>query len=152
MHIKKDKASVLGETIRRVKELKKAAAEVEAACHSSGRECGVPDGDDRLSVEQCEIGGGLLGTKAMLSCEDRAGLMAEVAMAVRSVKGKALRAETVSVGGRTKVLVWVKGLGANKNEDLVVLMRRAFKVVMDRPRSCGNILYNRNLRFLQTDL
>ncbi|KAH7520462.1 hypothetical protein FEM48_Zijuj08G0146400 [Ziziphus jujuba var. spinosa] len=149
--IKMDKASVLGETISRVKKLKKAAAaKVEAACHSGGREddeCVVPSGADRLSLEYSEFGRGLV-MKAMLSCEDRAGLMTEVTRAVRSVKGKVVRADMVTVGGRIKILMWLKGLGCSgKNEELVVL-RRALKVTMERP-VCGNV--NRRLRFLQRD-
>lgn len=145
---------MLGETIRQVKELKKAVAEVEAnACHGHiGREdqCVVPSGADRLSLEHCEVeeGEGLM--KAVLSCEDRAGLMSEMMMAVRAVKGKVVKAEMVTVGGRTKIVVWVKGLDGSGNEGMVGL-RKALKVIVVR-RVLQAAEINRKLRFVQWDL
>ncbi|KAM1291992.1 hypothetical protein ACFX13_019351 [Malus domestica] len=137
--IKMDKASVLGETVRKVRELKKALTEVEAACHCGDRrdECVLPGGVDKLSVEQCEgEKGGLV--KATFSCEDRLGLISDMTRALSCVKGRVVRAEMVTVGGRSKNALWVQGLGGG-NEGVVAL-KRALKVVIDRPVLPRNII------------
>lgn len=139
LDIQMDKASVLGETVRKVRELKKALAEVEAACHYGDRrdECVLPGGVDKLSVEQCEgEKGGLV--KATFSCEDRLGLISDMTRALSCVKGRVVRAEMVTVGGRSKNALWVQGLGGG-NEGVVAL-KRALKVVIDRPVLPRNII------------
>ncbi|KAF7809354.1 transcription factor bHLH131 [Senna tora] len=128
--IKMDKASVLAETIRQLKELKVNVSELEAVSGGTSGEITVfPSGADKLNVEHCNDEQGLV--KATLSCEDRPGLMSAITRALRSVKAKVVKAEMVTVGGRTRNVLWVQGLG-NGNEGMGVL-KRTLKVVMHRP-------------------
>ncbi|XP_062100286.1 transcription factor bHLH131 [Humulus lupulus] len=151
--IKMDKASVLAETIRRVRELKKAVEEVEAVCCTV-----VPGGEDGLSLEysggveedgQDSGAAGLVFIKVALSLEDRPGLMLELINAVKSVKGaggvgliRVVKAEMVTVGGRTKTLLWLQpmpppassgsssGSGDYDGEGVLVMLRRTLRVVL----------------------
>ncbi|CAN6567903.1 unnamed protein product [Malus baccata var. baccata] len=110
----------------------KAVAEVEAACRGGDRgdECVLPGGVDKLSIEQCE--GEKEGlVKATFSCEDRPGLKSDMTRALSCVKGRVVRAEMVTVGGRSKNAVWLQRLGGG-NEGVVAL-KRALKMVADRP-------------------
>ncbi|KAJ7953528.1 transcription factor bHLH [Quillaja saponaria] len=127
--VKMDKASVLEETIRQVMALKKNVSELEAVSRGSTDEIVFPGESDKLNLEHCIDDQGLM--KATLSCEDRPGLMSALARALRSVKGKVVRAEMVTVGGRTKSVLWVQGLGCG-NEGMGML-KRALKVVIHRP-------------------
>ncbi|CAN6711312.1 unnamed protein product [Malus baccata var. baccata] len=107
-------------------------AEVEAACRGGDRgdECVLPGGVDKLSIEQCE--GEKEGlVKATFSCEDRPGLKSDMTRALSCVKGRVVRAEMVTVGGRSKNAVWLQRLGGG-NEGVVAL-KRALKMVADRP-------------------
>ncbi|PON38798.1 Basic helix-loop-helix transcription factor [Parasponia andersonii] len=139
--IKMDKASVLAETIRRVRELKKAVEEVEEVC------CTVPDVDDELRLEvgeDHEESAGLVLIKATLSCEDRPGLMLELINALKSVKRgvelRVVKAEMMTAGGRTKTVLWLRRRGAGSggrgyehdddNEAILVMLRRTLKVVL----------------------
>lgn len=62
----------------------------------------------------------------MFSCEDRPGLMSAMERALRSVQGRLVRSEMVTVGGRTKSVLWVQGLSGGNAEGIVKL-RRALK-------------------------
>ncbi|KAJ1399538.1 Myc-type, basic helix-loop-helix [Sesbania bispinosa] len=126
--IKKDKASVLAETIKQVKELKKIVSKVEENNIGSSKEVKFPSGADKLSLEKCNDDEGLV--KAMLSCEDRPGLMSAIAGALGSVKAKAVKAEMVMVGGRTRSVLWVKGHG---NEGLGMLKSTLRVAMMHKP-------------------
>ncbi|KAI9111362.1 hypothetical protein K1719_017052 [Acacia pycnantha] len=127
---KTDKASVLAETIRKVKELKKNISQLEAdsAC-SSGEITVFPSAVDKLNLEHCKDKEGVV--KATLSCEDRPELMLDITKALRSVKAEIVKAEMVNVGRRTRNVLWVQGL-ENGNEGMVVL-KRILKVAMHKP-------------------
>ncbi|CAK9320551.1 unnamed protein product [Citrullus colocynthis] len=118
------KAFVLSETIRRVKELKKLVSEKRAA-NREFRDCGVPSGADRLSLEQC---GGEGMVKAVMSCEDRQDIMAELAKALKTVKVELVRAEMVTVGGRNKLSLWMQGPKEGAGG-----LKRVLEAVMRRP-------------------
>ncbi|KAJ4827959.1 hypothetical protein Tsubulata_032834, partial [Turnera subulata] len=118
--IKSSKASVLEETIRNLKELTKAVSELKAS-YGDGRrslECAFPSGVDKLRLESCE-GQGVGVVKVMFSCDDKRKLMSEVGSAVRSVKGKVERAEMVTMGGRTKCILWVQGINNKEEFDML---------------------------------
>ncbi|XP_028754550.1 transcription factor bHLH131 [Neltuma alba] len=128
--VKMDKASVLAETIRQVKELKKNISELEAASTSSSGEITVfPSAVDKLNLEHCKDEEGLV--KATLSCEDRPGIMSAITRALRSVKVKVVKAEMVNVGGRTRNVLWVQGL--EKGNEGMVVLKRTLKAVMRKP-------------------
>ncbi|EOX91959.1 Basic helix-loop-helix DNA-binding superfamily protein, putative [Theobroma cacao] len=126
--IKMDKASVLGETIRQVRELKKRLKETKAVCRGS-LEGVLPGESDNLSLGYCESDGSLL--KATFSCDDRAELISDLTRAVRTVNGRVVRAEMVFVGGRNKSVLWVKGLSGNEG---ICMLKRALKMAVDRPK------------------
>ncbi|XP_021273845.1 transcription factor bHLH131 isoform X2 [Herrania umbratica] len=126
--IKMDKASVLGETIRQVRELKKRVKETKAVCRGS-LEGVLPGESDNLSLGYCENDGSLL--KATFSCDDRAELISDLTRAVRTVNGRVVRAEMVFLGGRNKSVLWVKGLSGNEG---IGMLKRALKMAVDRPK------------------
>lgn len=125
---------MLSETVRQVRELRKTVSALEGVCCGNGaKDCVFPGETDKLSLESCDDEQGLV--KVTFSCEDRPGLMSTVAKAVRTVKGRVVKSEMVTVGGRTKCVLWVRGLGG-RNEGIVML-RRALKVVIERPILAG---------------
>ncbi|XP_052190318.1 transcription factor bHLH106-like [Diospyros lotus] len=141
--IKTDKASLLAEVVRRLRELKKTTTELATNAGEGGEsrqypgEAGTqlinvfPSEADELKLCYCE-GGSLI--KATLCCEDRPELMAEVGRAVRAAEGRVVRAEMATVGGRLKSVLWVQvaaGCAAGGDESLGGL-RRALKVVVDK--------------------
>ncbi|CAL9041724.1 transcription factor bHLH30-like isoform X1 [Musa acuminata AAA Group] len=96
-----DKAALLGEVVRQVRELRVRVEEVAVM---------VPGEGDEVGVEEEEEGGGGGGgrgrvVRAWVCCADRPGLMGELSRAVRSVRARAVRAEMVTVGGRTRSLL-----------------------------------------------
>ncbi|KAL5078983.1 hypothetical protein RYX36_007404 [Vicia faba] len=124
--IKKDKASILVEAIKQVYELKKKASKLEES-HGTSKEVKFPSGIDRLNLEKCNDEEGLV--KATLSCEDRPGLMSSIARALGSMKAKVEKVEMVTVGGRTRSVLWVQGV---ENESLGML-KSTLKIVMHNP-------------------
>lgn len=107
-------------------ELKKKASKLEDS-HGTSKEFKFPSGTDRLNLEKCNEEEGLV--KASLSCEDRPGLMSSIARALGSMKVKVVKVEMVTVGGRTKSVLWVQGV---ENEGLRML-KSTLKVVMHKP-------------------
>ncbi|KAG7990227.1 hypothetical protein I3843_02G014800 [Carya illinoinensis] len=108
------KATVLAEMVRQVRGLRKTASDLEAVCDgTSNKDCIFPCKADKL-------------IKVMFSCEDRPGLMSAMERALRSVQGRLVRSEMVTVGGRTKSVLWVQGLSGGNAEGIVKL-RRALK-------------------------
>jgi len=129
MNNQKDKASVLAETIKQVKELKKKVSKLEQdSCGNSSKDVvKFPSGADRLSLEKCSNEEGLV--KATLSCEDSQGLMSAISRAMGSVKTKVVKAEIVSVGGRNRSVLWVQGLG----NDRMGMLKSSLKIAMHKP-------------------
>ncbi|PNT64740.1 transcription factor bHLH30 [Brachypodium distachyon] len=98
-----DKAALLGEVVRHVRELRDRAPAGEAGF--------LPGESDDVGVEEEEQhwdarGSGEIRTKrpvrAWVCCADRPGLMSELGRAVRSVSARAVRAEIATVAGRTR--------------------------------------------------
>lgn len=115
------------ETIKQVKELKKKASKLEEDSHATSKEIQFPGGADKLNLEKCNDEEGLV--KATLSCEDRPGLMSSISRALLSMKAKVVKVEMVTVGGRTRSVLWVQGV---ENEGLGML-KSTLKVVMHKP-------------------
>ncbi|CAN6204710.1 unnamed protein product [Urochloa humidicola] len=106
-----DKAALLGEVVRHVRELRgeadAAAAGAAVAVPGEGDEVGVEEGQQ----QHCRCHGGgdrerpagaTRRVRAWVCCADRPGLMSELGRAVRSVSARAVRAEIATVGGRTR--------------------------------------------------
>lgn len=111
-----------------MKELKKKVSKQEEENFGTSKEVKFPRGGDKLNLEKCNDEQGLL-VKATLSCEDRPGLMSAMARSIGSMKAKVVKAEMVTVGGRTRSVLWVQGLG---NESLGTL-KSSLKVVIHKP-------------------
>uniref|UniRef100_A0A5B7C5A2 BHLH domain-containing protein n=1 Tax=Davidia involucrata TaxID=16924 RepID=A0A5B7C5A2_DAVIN len=143
------KASILTETVRQVRELRKRAAEV-ALRQDGDRCCGSSNGSrpfifpgegDEATVSHCEEGGSERRmVKATVCCEDRPGLNRELTEAIRSVGARAVRAEMATIGGRTKaelVVQWQEGVG---EEEEVGSLRSALKAVVEnRALGCSSL-------------
>lgn len=138
--IKTDKASVLGEVVRRVRELKRATSELTADRGDGDvcKPCLLPGDTDDVKLSRSENDGSTL--IATLCCEDRPELIVDLTRALRSVKGKVVRAEMATVGGRNKTVLWVRGVGSGGGGGGPEgLLRRALKVVVDKPPSSSGM-------------
>ncbi|OMO73004.1 transcription factor-like protein [Corchorus olitorius] len=124
-----DKASVLGETIKQARELKKRVKEMKAARRGSGERAALPGELDNLSLGYCESDKSLV--KVTFSCDDRTELISDITKAVKTVKGSIVRAEMVFIGGRQRSVLWVKGLTGNEG---IGMLKRALKMAIDRPK------------------
>ncbi|CAO2169182.1 unnamed protein product [Urochloa humidicola] len=121
---KTDKASLLAEVIEHVKELKRqtsavlgAAAEREEASSSARRHMLLPTESDDLAVEAGEDGEGRLLVRASLCCEDRAGLIPDIARALAALRLRARRAEIATLGGRVRNVLLITTAGDEEDED-----------------------------------
>ncbi|XP_057975284.1 transcription factor bHLH30-like [Malania oleifera] len=147
---KKDKASLLAEVVRQVRDLKKQAADAAPVAAEHDGDVGGGGGDgsetswcfpgdaDDVTLSYCGEGGEMI--KATVCCEDRPGLNGDLARAIRSVGGRAVRMEMATVGGRTKsVVVMQRGRNGGKEEEVeeeteeeeIGRLKRAFKAVVE---------------------
>ncbi|RDX93955.1 Transcription factor bHLH30, partial [Mucuna pruriens] len=151
---KSDKASLLGEVVEHVKRLRKEADDV--ACGESSSSCSAEPGSvrseawpfpgecDEATVSYCDGDDGEpRRVKATVCCEDRAGLNRDMAQAIRSVRAKPVRAEMMTVGGRTKsvvVIEWPAKDGGEAKEvegEEVGALERALKAVVENRALVG---------------
>ncbi|CAA6669167.1 unnamed protein product [Spirodela intermedia] len=99
---KVEKASLLAKAVEHVKDLKQRAAEV------GEMDDRLPTESDEVSVHAADLpaaaGGGVRRPilKASLCCEDRSGLLPELAETLKSLSLRILRAEISTVGGRVR--------------------------------------------------
>ncbi|KAL3524912.1 hypothetical protein ACH5RR_013284 [Cinchona calisaya] len=132
--IKADKASLLAEVVRCIRELKKTTEELSAKdgdtdeCNTIMNKLIFPSETDELKLNCDENDSGII--KATLCCEDRPELMIELNRALNSVQAKVVRAEMGTVGGRTKTELWLQ-VSANGEEGLAKI-RKALKVAVDK--------------------
>ncbi|XP_062030257.1 transcription factor bHLH30-like [Rosa rugosa] len=119
-----DKASLLAEVVQHVKDLKRRADEL---VRQEGDTSPFPGELDEASVSY--YGEGLL--KATLCCEDRPGLNRDLVQAIRSVRVRPVKAEMVTVGGRTKSVVVMKRTGGGGGEEEVKDLKVALKAVVE---------------------
>ncbi|TKY56330.1 Transcription factor bHLH30 [Spatholobus suberectus] len=149
---KSDKASLLGEVVEHVKRLRKQADDV--ACGDSSSSCDGERGSvlseawpfpgecDEATVSCCDGDDGeARRVKATLCCEDRPGLNRDLTQAIRSVRGKPVRAEMMTVGGRTKSVVEVEWPPREAEEEVegkeVGALERALKAVIENRALVG---------------
>lgn len=130
---------MLTETVRQVRVLRRTVSALEAVCSGgSPKDCVFPGEMDELCLKDCEDEQGPL-VKVTFSCEDRPGLMSTVARVLRTAKGKVVKSEMVTVGGRTKTVLSVRELPGGRNNEA---LKRALKVAIERtilPRSHGSL-------------
>ncbi|KAL6838294.1 hypothetical protein ACP4OV_031893 [Aristida adscensionis] len=118
---KTDKASLLAEVIEHVKELKRqtsavlgGAAEDAAAAQQQQL---LPTEADELAVDAAEDGAGRLVVRASLCCEDRAGLIPDIARALAALRLRARRAEIATLGGRVRNVLLITADEDEEEED-----------------------------------
>ncbi|GJN15943.1 hypothetical protein PR202_gb02891 [Eleusine coracana subsp. coracana] len=110
-----DKAALLGEVVRHVRELRAkashAAGGVVGGAATIPGECDevvvVEDDDDDAHHRRRRPGGDhhrhhCYGVRAWVCCADRPGLLSDLGRAVRSASARPVRAEIATVGGRTR--------------------------------------------------
>lgn len=149
LYLQSDKASLLGKVVEHVKRLRKEADDV--ACRDSSSSCSGEPGSvrseswafpgecDEATVSYCDgdddDGEGRRRVKATVCCEDRAGLNRELTHAIRSVRANPVRAEMMTVGGRTKSVVVVEWAEGSEKE--VEGLERALKAVVENRALVG---------------
>ncbi|KAK9713117.1 hypothetical protein RND81_06G004000 [Saponaria officinalis] len=142
---KTDKASVLKEVVRQVKELKKATSQLTSDQNNvdvDGCMSRLLPGDiDEVKLRRSENDNTTL--IATLCCEERPELIMDLTRALNSVKGKVVKAEMSTIGGRTKTVLWVRGVsgGGGVGGGPEGLLRRALRVVVDKPCSSSRMGY-----------
>ncbi|XP_009773084.1 transcription factor bHLH30-like [Nicotiana tabacum] len=149
--IKTDKASLLAEAVRCVRELKKTTSELGATMsedddntddfmnymgsndQTTMKKFIFPSESDELNLSYCNSNNsGTLLAKATICCEDRPEIMMDLRRALSTVQGKIIRAEMATVGGRIKCILWVQMLENGCREEGLGQLRRALKLVMDK--------------------
>lgn len=132
---------MLAEVVHHVKELRKRADDM---AKQDGDTWIFPSESDEASLSYCD-GDGHGGDnnnnnnkdnnskemKAILCCEDRPGLNVDLARAIRAGRARAVRAEMMTVGGRTKSVVVVKWAESVGGEEEIGALKRALKAVVE---------------------
>ncbi|KAF7830006.1 beta carbonic anhydrase 5, chloroplastic-like isoform X1 [Senna tora] len=158
---KSDKASLLAEVVQRVKDLRKQAHDV-APHHDGDLSCSTtttaeatsdpadtelwpfPGESDEATLSYCDASGDSNSKllKATLCCEDRPNLNRDLAQAIRSARAKAVRAEIMTVGGRTKSVVMMQmqcpGPGGKEEEVEIRALERALMAVVENRALVGS--------------
>ncbi|KAK1421487.1 hypothetical protein QVD17_23846 [Tagetes erecta] len=132
--VKADKASLLAEVVRRVKELKTITTELElTGMDQSCEYYMIPSEDDELDLTYIgeDSSTKKIMIKVRISCEDRPELIVELTRALGTLRVKLVRTEIGTLGGRIKCLLWVQVSSVTKDQGLDDL-RRALKAVTDR--------------------
>ncbi|XP_058097020.1 transcription factor bHLH30-like [Magnolia sinica] len=132
---KRDKASLLAEVVQHVKELKRHAADVAATDipgNSTSNIWPFPSETDEVTLDM-DPRSSLI--KASVCCDDRPGLLSDLNDALRSLRLRAVKAEIVTLGGRTKSIFLIeRGSGKGEDDEYHRLsIRRALKAVLDKP-------------------
>jgi hypothetical protein len=101
-----DKAALLGEVVRHVRELRCKAHDmtVGVLVPSECDEAGVEEGRENFEGDEAAAS----RVKAWVCCADRPELMGDLGRAIRSVRARAVRAEMATVGGRMRSIVEVE--------------------------------------------
>lgn len=152
-----DKASLLAEVIEHVKELKRQTSAVldhqrEQQPQQHLLHHLLPTESDELAVEAvAEDGEGRLVVRASLCCEDRAGLIPDIARALAALRLRARRAEIATLGGRVRNVLLITAAAdesegdddddddggcaaaaSHRRHELVASVQEALRGVMDR--------------------
>jgi UTP:GlnB (protein PII) uridylyltransferase len=140
--VQTDKASLLAEVIKHVKELKRQTSEVPV------EQLLLPTEADELAVEAAaDDEEGRLVVRASLCCEDRRDLIPDIARALAALRLRARRAEIATLGGRVRSVLLVTEAGEedvggdddecaasshHQRHELVASIQEALRGVMDR--------------------
>ncbi|EES15038.1 transcription factor AIG1 [Sorghum bicolor] len=121
---KTDKASLLAEVIEHVKELKRQTSAVldgegeeEEEPAAARQHLLLPTEADDLAVDAAEDGDGRLVVRASLCCEDRVGLIPDIARALAALRLRAHRAEIATLGGRVRNVLLITTAADDDQEE-----------------------------------
>lgn len=135
---KTDKASLLAEVVRRVRELRRQVAEIAQQDGNGGGGGAVswafPGECDEASLSYCHNEGKIV--KATVCSEDRPGLNRDLSRVIGTVRAKVVRAEMMTVGGRTKIVVVMEWAGGSE-EEIRGFKRALRNVVLNRVSDFG---------------
>ncbi|XP_031502111.1 transcription factor bHLH30-like [Nymphaea colorata] len=122
---KTDKASLLAEVIRHVKELKRRTSELAEFSL-------VPTETDEVSVLSGEPSGdGRSVIRASFCCDDRTDILPELIRTLKTLRLRTLKAEIATLGGRMVNVLFVTG-DEESGESAVGCIQEALKAVMER--------------------
>lgn len=107
MYMQMDKAALLGEVVRHVRQLRAKATDAAGAVlgrlPGEGDEVGVVEDDDHHHWRPADHHHRCpRRVRAWVCCADRPGLLSDLGRAVRSASARPVRAEIATVGGRTR--------------------------------------------------
>ncbi|KAA0065089.1 hypothetical protein IC582_006360 [Cucumis melo] len=145
---KTDKASLLAEVVSQVKELRRRATEVarRSTEQSGGGEMvswPFPSEEDEATLCYCDNENKVM--RATVCCDERSSLNRDMMQAIRSVQVRVVRAETMTLGGRTKnVVVMEWSGGGREREEEFMGLRRALKAVVEN--RAQSVLGNKRAR------
>ncbi|KAK7290764.1 hypothetical protein RIF29_05432 [Crotalaria pallida] len=128
---KTDKASLLAKVVQRVKELKQQTSSITDLQT-------LPSETDEITILSAGgSGDGRLILKASLCCEDRSDLIPDLIEILNSLHLKTLKAEMVTLGGRTRNVLVV---AADKEHSVesIHFIQNSFKSLLERSNSSGS--------------
>ncbi|XP_078444254.1 transcription factor bHLH30-like [Wolffia australiana] len=127
---KTDKASLLAEVIRHVKELKRQTTEI-------AEESQVPTESDELTVDTACDEQGRFIIRVSLCCADRPELLPDLIKALKSLRLKAVKAEITTLGGRVRnsLAIHTTKEDNNEHQQSILVIREALKAIMERTSS-----------------
>ncbi|KAG8087391.1 hypothetical protein GUJ93_ZPchr0010g8571 [Zizania palustris] len=138
-----DKAALLGEVVRHVRELRRRADDATEGVDvvpGEGDEVGVEEeaaaADYHCLPDHAGDSRWRRHVRAWVCCADRPGLMSDLGRAVRSVSARPIRAEVATVGGRTRSVLELDvcdAPGAATGNDRAVALRAALRTVLLNP-------------------
>lgn len=138
-----DKATLLGEAVRRVRELKQTASQLAATIdhddednvtttsNSTTSKFLFPSETDEFKVGRDEHDPpGVV--HVTLCCDDRAELIYDIIQALKSAEAKVVKAEMSTIGGRTKSVLLVRLADGGENDMGLGPLKKALKLVLDK--------------------
>ncbi|CAI0374814.1 unnamed protein product [Linum tenue] len=127
---KTDKASLLAKVVERLKELKQQTSEI------AGLETFPSESDEITVLSAAGHHDGQMVFQASVCCEDRTDLLPELIEIFKSLHLKTVRAEMVTLGGRTRNVLMVAPADGEGVESIHFL-KNALKSLLDRSSNGG---------------
>ncbi|CAN0890529.1 Transcription factor bHLH106 [Linum grandiflorum] len=123
---KTDKASLLAKVVERVKELKQQTSEIQ------GLETFPSEVDEITVAEEYGERSCRMVYKASVCCEDRSELLPELMEIFKSLHLKTVRAEMVTLGGRTRSVLMVAPAEDHAGVESIHFLQAALKSLLER--------------------
>ncbi|CAI0374812.1 unnamed protein product [Linum tenue] len=136
-HPQTDKASLLAKVVERLKELKQQTSEI------AGLETFPSESDEITVLSAAGHHDGYMVFQASVCCEDRTDLLPELIEIFKSLHLKTVRAEMVTLGGRTRNVLMVApadgegGGGGGCSVESIHFLKNALKSLLDRSSNGG---------------